>query len=1084
MNLGAIRDLPTTKASSPQQPVAQASDRLIKPRTQAQATASAEQSNLTTKISGGAAIGTAVAAAQAVNMQKSSPRVISISTRPGDGTSPDRFAGATIRSRENEHPSSRAVPDGWPAVVPEDEPAVDTDADTAHSQEREARLASLSLTIDHTETAAARQSVPSAEQEPAQQLHLRQSSSPGRSARFAKLLSVTAAGDQVHEPPPRSVSPAKSALKHGRGNSLSPDREVEVAGRIIQPPSVTSDGTSVASDEGSRIGVRKRPVKVSFDDEAEIVGVASPPTSPENLTPESPTEKHKSRRGWFGVGKKKSSPSDYTAGHNDFEEVMKPRPALPSFGSVRGNREAGPSSPTIQEFSDNESSSSSESNVPVGPGTSFSHDHAFGGMLPTVQRKDTQPPHGVDSLQRKSVTGETPSQGLVGREVKPERVPVAGVTEQGAYSGGDSNIVPTIAVEPATPQEEKQSSSLEQYRIPGGFPQSGSNRNVKTIAATHEAKPVASAVPKLDDMDTEGESGDSIYSDAAEDIEGDGFGSINAIVDGRTTPRTSAPLETSESREATPKPTKEPAVVDSHSRDVTDQTVDEFRSETPTQASFSGQFPVSAPNEAAVGSPLPSSPTQSTVHAPSMQHGAVRPQPKWQGAMSIDTQEILQAQEPPWSSNSTSPKTDKGKPRAVSLGPAFQVSPAFPSTLRQTLSNGSNSSSSFKRTSPLSPRGDGPRTMRQTMRAGKGHEAVRAESPNEYRPRSSGSTKGTMRTTLRGPLPGNERYSFFPTKKKAQWSGKSPLKLTRGSRFDDSDDEESGAQSQFFRSRFADSSDEDEPGSNALRPVRGIPRRQGTYDGDSTELEDSSEEDRRSEPVIIHRVGSAPPEPREHNVAPNMSGMAAVARQRGMTQRELEEFLMQPPRGRKPGLLTRLGLKKPKNPEHRIRKADVESPSRRDTPLERLRLEREQLREEPWAKGNHEGPTSSPKLLKRITKRHTAVGESWPLRADPKDKADTVGPAVAEQRPSTPTSPLRSLGDNTDCNGNIVVKGADAPKEPESPQTVLSEPLANLDHNGPSAREVVIAGSGRTKRKRFPLIRRAFHLRLPSMHKD
>jgi hypothetical protein len=34
------------------------------------------------------------------------------------------------------------------------------------------------------------------------------------------------------------------------------------------------DGTSVASDEGSRVDTRKKPVKVSFDDEAEVVNAA------------------------------------------------------------------------------------------------------------------------------------------------------------------------------------------------------------------------------------------------------------------------------------------------------------------------------------------------------------------------------------------------------------------------------------------------------------------------------------------------------------------------------------------------------------------------------------------------------------------------------------------------------------------------------------------------------------------------------------------------------------------------------------------------------------------------------------------
>lgn len=103
--------------------------------------------------------------------------------------------------------------------------------------------------------------------------HARQpSSSPGRSTRFSSQLSVTANELQLHHPPPRSVSPVKSAMKHTSRGSLSPDR---TPGSIARPgpSSELSDGTSVASDDGVRLGGAKRKsvAKVSFDDEAEIV---------------------------------------------------------------------------------------------------------------------------------------------------------------------------------------------------------------------------------------------------------------------------------------------------------------------------------------------------------------------------------------------------------------------------------------------------------------------------------------------------------------------------------------------------------------------------------------------------------------------------------------------------------------------------------------------------------------------------------------------------------------------------------------------------------------------------------------------
>jgi hypothetical protein len=328
----------------------------------------------------------------------------------------------------------------------------------------------------------------------------------------------------------------------------------------------------------------------------------------------------------------------------------------------------------------------------------------------------------------------------------------------------------------------------------------------------------------------------------------------------------------------------------------------------------------------------------------------------------------------------------------------------------------------------------------------------------------------------------------------------------RGSRFVDSDGEGNEAPAQGFRSRFADSSDEDEPGSNAMRPVRGIPRRQGIHDGDSTDLDDSSEEERQQAAAVSARQSNlVPPGSRDKN-SPNMSGFAAVAKQRGMTQRELEEFIMQPPRGRKPGLLTRLGLKKSKNPDHRIRKADIESPSRRDTPLERSRLEREQLRGESFANGVNEDrvvttvsadppePTSPRKLSRRLSKRNTTGGEHWPLRTAPRN--GTPEP-IPEHSQSLPSSPLQANiagppSANAERNGSITVNGGEGAgailtikEEPEPPKAGQAGQDINdarsditsttAEEPGLSARDVVIAGSGR--KKRFPLLRKAFGLR-------
>ncbi|KAJ5176651.1 uncharacterized protein N7482_002528 [Penicillium canariense] len=1089
----------------------------------------------------GASVSTAVAAAQAVSGQKSSPKAdpgtpaLSSQERRIDHTVPVTDSGS-----QGDPPTSRPVPERWPSTVfEENETEVEVDAGISATRCIGDRLANAPPTVSYVDAVSTPQPSPQPspkagrETTPQQEAHFQQSSSPGRSARFAKWLSVSASGDQVHQPPPRSVSPVKSALKAPRGSSLSPDRKGStMGGRVFQPPSEISDGTSVASDEGSRIGVKKRPVKVSFDDEAEIVGVAaSPPTSPEENVPESPPNKGKSRMSWLGVGKKRVSPLDFVSGDDDFDKVMKPRPALPSFGSVRGIRDGGNPAPAIPDFSDNDSTSSSDNDV-AAPGLSFSNDHALGGILPKALQKEPAKTRGNTALEQLSVSGgPLSSQQTSAPEPKLGGVAIGSRTDKSSLSGPNAELpVPSIAVEPATPPVDSGRPILEQRssldcHIPGGFPASKSDRNLQAAASAASAdtvkpQPVASAVPQLDDVDTEGESGDSVYSDAAEDIDGDGFGSINAIVESRAVPRSTGPMaSSSESRDATPRAVDRTAAIESQSQGVTGQGREDPRSITPTQDSVNRQMsesPVSPSGQRESDSTYSPLPTKSNARAPSSQNGTIQTDSTKQSRpMSVDARGGSGLQDPSVISN----KATKDKNRPVSLGPAFQMkrnngaSAEWSSSLRRTTSSGSDSSSSFKRASP-SARSEGPLSMRRTMRASSTQPRVhspsdRANSPDDRRPLSSGSGAGTMRRTLRSPGAGNERYSFFSTNNKAPRAlfTKAPPKSMRGaSRFVDSDGEGDGAQPQTFHSRFADSSDEDEPGSNTLRPVRGIPRRQGAYDGDSTDLEDSSEEERQLQAAALaaHQPVSTPPGSRGKH-APNMSGFAAVAKQRGMSQRELEEFLMQPPGGRKPSLLTRLGLKRPKFSDNRIRKADVESPSRRDTPLERSRLEREHLRGENFVNGDRgvvttvtagaPQPAPSRKLNRRLSKRNTISADHWPLRPEPRDKTPEPIPEHSQSLPSSPlqaTKPAGLPAADAERNGSITVNGGDAPgtistikEEPEPPQASQAGPDVNdagsdvtrttAEEQGLSARDVVIAGSGR--KKRFPLFRKAFGLR-------
>ncbi|KOS45234.1 hypothetical protein ACN38_g3873 [Penicillium nordicum] len=1103
-------DNPMSLHDAIQESIAEVSDKFPKGKPRAQPSGILEESPVANK--SGSLAGAAGAAALAVGLSKDSPsangRTGNVRNSLIESDPLDQYTGdarSVVASVESEHPSSRALPKRWPSTVQEEEEEAEDDdtivQDIPIRQGRD-RTTNASPTADHVEAAPVPSS-PSSELQIGQPPNC-QSSSLGRTARFSRLLSVAGAGDQVHQPPPRSVSPAKSALKHPRGSSLSPDRRVGATGRAL-PSNELSDGTSVASDEGSRVDTRKKSVKVSFDDEAEVVNpVASPPTSPEEYTPDSPPGgKAKPRMSWLSAEKKKS-PAEF-ASDDDWDVVIKPRQVLPSFGSIRGSRGGGAlkRSP-IPDFSDNESSSSSASEVAPSQEMSLSNEYFQ--------------PRGLGALEQLSINGSLhTSHSDTSPEAKREAGVADDTTEKQPYSSMGSKLsVPTIAVEPATPPADgtiqsfdMKRSSMDQYRIPGGFPRSSSDRTLDSTAKkTTSTQAVASAVPTLDDVDTEEESGDSVYSDAAEDMDGDGFGSINAIVDSRSAPR-SAPTEeiASESRDVTPRPIDRAPMVDNQSQNVTGQSLEE-RSMTPTQGTVDRlveESPASSVDHV-FSSVYPPVPIQLQTRNAAAQNSSVQTQPTMRTRpMSVDVNGASRMEDPRWSSNDASSRGSKAKPRPLSLGPVFHNpggQTGIPSTLRRKSSNGSDSTSSFKRSSP---RAD-THSMRRTMRSGASGANVRVQSPTErnespleHRPLSSGSSNGTMRKTLRGPT-GGERYSFFSTNKKAPPRAKftkAPPKSARATRFANSDGEDE-ARPHVFTSRFADSSDEDEPKSNKLRPVRGIPRRQGADDGDSTELEDSSEESARQQ---AHSVLASNPvlsssRSRGKN-APDMSGMAAVAKQRGMSQRDLEEFIMAPPHGRKQGLLTRLRIKKSKNSDHGVREADAQSP------LERSRPEFDQLRGERMVNGNHgtttttvsarnPEPTRLSKLVKRNSKRQSTGPDAWSLHHNAKE--DEPIQLVAEQPYSAPSSAPQTqnpapitYGTGAAQNGSVVVNGNGAhgaypiAKEPEAPRggpdpnNDSTSEVTNPDDHGLSARDIVIAGSGR--KKRFPLLRKAFGLR-------
>ncbi|KAI0859027.1 hypothetical protein F4860DRAFT_280824 [Xylaria cubensis] len=207
------------------------------------------------------------------------------------------------------------------------------------------------------------------------------SNSPARQARFAPGPTESLA--VRHTPLPRSASPIKSALKH---SSLVP--------REASPPDNVSDPSgsgAVSPDQREDSAVsRKKSVRVSFDDHGPvIVGDSTPPPEVDSTSGQSP-QGHK--RAWFGnIGRNKKKEIAL-----DDDEIMKPRPALPSFGSIREKKKreleerplvrplepaqslATSPSPELRPQS---SSTLNDSETTEEPILGQSSDHAIGSLL-------------------------------------------------------------------------------------------------------------------------------------------------------------------------------------------------------------------------------------------------------------------------------------------------------------------------------------------------------------------------------------------------------------------------------------------------------------------------------------------------------------------------------------------------------------------------------------------------------------------------------------------------------------------------------------------------------------------------------
>ena len=837
-----------------------------------------------------------------------------------------------------------------------------------------------------------------------------QSLSPARAAHFSAQPILETPDNLKHQPPARSISPVKSALKHSPSRGPSPVAGISLVGSNRRgPASEASDTTSMISDEGSKsVPKKKKHARVSFDSESVVVGrAATPPTDPDSPMIMSPQNKEASTRRWLGLGKDQDQTTpNYSRGD---DTAIKPTPVLPSFGSVRDRHERAPTAELAHNNTEPTASALKSGTVSDQRGESIyfpvlgsEESGIVTQELGTNTSNDPLPPEvtSVEGTGYQSDTDNSVASDLVQDSQQAEAELASAVAQQdphahpmsntGVASAGlsllpqsMSNEVPSIAVQPATPALgdtpsiaiQPATPGLDEYRkggdqywfdMPGGFPtliddsidgppavpttvESRSPEITPAIVGISASVPEAVAPSHFSGTSVEGlpiqaepdvseesdHTNNSIYSDAAEDFEGDGFGSINAIVESPTsqpsgpikhskgltesetksTSLRSIPLNRNESElsepgseagwdkaqaywsglsenrkqqieraaaqgdtldapeKPEPKPKKKKKIVPKKAS----QEVHQFNLDREDEGGLARPSSNTRGSKAKAKAPAMkssmrdnASESHTETHMRSSMRGSVPGKPSVRASLPPEPtaalREALQKKNRSISavgSESYKPQAREvasGHDRSASLGNspnlAAKTKPKTPQPVRRMMSNGSDSSSSFKKARPKSS-DTGRYTMKRSMRGSSvderpvpGHGrassmTTRTSLPADTARRPFSSVGPSMRSSMRDSIDSSKstrakspsRFPGFGKSSKPKAAAKGPTGRF-SSRFADSSDEDDGPINR--RSRFADSSDEDEP--TGLTPVRGIPRR--IDEGDSTDLEDSSADEK------------------------------------------------------------------------------------------------------------------------------------------------------------------------------------------------------------------------------------------------
>ncbi|CAN9243408.1 unnamed protein product [Alternaria alternata] len=325
-----------------------------------------------------------------------------------------------------------------------------------------------------------------------------------------------------HDPLPRSVSPAKSVLKSSPSVSRRGGSPATANGRLSArfAPSEASD---TGSDDGGR--KKKKNVRVSFEEEPVLLGKASDTEAPLG-----------------GSGAPKWSP--IAEKEDEFEDFMKPRAALPVFGSIR-EKERRPQENMAEKVTETFPTSNASSDTALGNivAEDFAQKHAT--------HSDPLPPD-VTTVEGSGYVSDSSDYSDTHRPMETSQQPPAPEPKSLSVSQEETTSaaapiteqiveVPNIALQPATPSPYERSEPVYQsMTIPGGWGEEVPEAEKKTINPTSTTSaPVLDSTTQQPKSTTQAEEYDettddnsSVYSDAYEDLsDGEGFGSINALME-------------------------------------------------------------------------------------------------------------------------------------------------------------------------------------------------------------------------------------------------------------------------------------------------------------------------------------------------------------------------------------------------------------------------------------------------------------------------------------------------------------------------------------------------------------------------